>query len=565
MNFIHQILCLLRNIIPLNFLIKKEQPSSSQIILRWDIASLTDLEILNTKDKGQDEKLLHQRDREIYLGSAKQTEFVLPDREDQGAMLRFWVEMRRREKEFPNPSPGETIDDIIFWAKYVGFLMSVVMGWMFTWGALAISGKQVNVWCFWLLSVFIPLGFTMLAAWLLIQQPSANGSKRILLNMLVHFLVRIGNLATAGLQRRLKRKHEDWLWTLYANAKLPLYGRKHLFVLLLESLAHFLGLGAIVGIFLAMLTFKTISEPDQGYKMPSQMVALSDARVHSILQALSMPWSWFHGEGEGYPTVEQIMIAKSKNRDASWFHGKLEGYSNEEKILLAKAKKNQDAFAAWSSFLLWSSFVYGVLPRLGLWIAGRICLRRAISSGGYSKFDALWRRMTGAIVVISHPEELQERTDQPVQAKNRSAKPATRTQKRESILLVPGQLNDPEFVESVRLQMQAERLTFEKTEALPSLPKDRTLLVDSLVNGSGNPPNRVLILQEAFMPPNQAFERFIRDGLRKGLGDDVPIHIILLHDTQTPQAAEHLDAWQRRLDRGDPLIQIHTISQETRN
>ena len=69
--------------------------STSRAPLPWDIASLIDLEILNTQDKDQDENLLHQRDRAIYLGSAKQTEFVLPEREDHSMMLRFWVEMRR--------------------------------------------------------------------------------------------------------------------------------------------------------------------------------------------------------------------------------------------------------------------------------------------------------------------------------------------------------------------------------------------------------------------------------------------------------------------------------------
>lgn len=509
--------------------------STSRAPLPWDIASLIDLEILNTQDKDQDENLLHQRDRAIYLGSAKQTEFVLPEREDQSMMLRFWVEMRRKEKEFPDPGPGETVDEIISTAKWMGFVMCLVMGWMLTWGTLAISGKQVNVWLFWLIFVFVPFGFTLLGAWWLIRQPPANGPKRIVLNLLIHILIPIRNLVAAGLQRRLKRNHEDWLWTLFGKAKRPLYGRKHIFVLSLESLAHFLGLGLVIGIFLAILTFKSFSEPDQGYKLPTQMASLSDAGVHSIVHALSSPWAWLQGEGEGYPTLEQIKTAEAKD---------------------------QEAFVAWSSFLLWSSFVYGVLPRLGLWIAGKTRLRRAISSGGYAKFDALWRRMTEGIVVIAPPQEPEVLIDPRVQTSPSPAKPATRTQKRESVLLVPGHLNDPELVESVRRQLQSERLAFEKTEALPSLPKERSLFVESFANRSGGPPARVLVLQQAFMPPNQAFERFVQEGLRRKLGNDVPVHLILIHDPEAPQAAEHLDAWRNRLDRGDPLIQIHTITQE---
>ncbi len=509
--------------------------SASRAPLPWDIASLIDLEILNTQDKDQDENLLHQRDRAIYLDSAKQTEFVLPEREDQSMMFRYWVEMRRREKEFPDPGPGETVDAFISTAKWMGFVMCLVIGWMLTWATLAISGKHINAWLFWLIFILVPLGFTLLGAWWLIRPPPANGPKRILLNLLVHILVRIRNLAAAGLHRRLKRNQEDWLWTLFGKTKRSLYGRKQIFLLALESLAHFLGLGLVIGIFLAILTFKSFSEPGQGYKLPTQAAIFSGARVHSIVRALSLPWGWFHGEGQGYPSLEQIKTAEAKN---------------------------QEAFEVWSSFFLWSSLVYGVLPRLGLWVAGRIRLRRAITSGGYAKFDALWRRMTEGVVVIAHPEEPEVPTDPRVPTSPSPAKPATSAQKRKSVLLVPGHLNNPELVESVRRQLQSERLAFEKTEALPSLPKERALFVESLANLSGGSPARVLVLQQAFMPPNQAFERFVQEGLRGKLGNDVPVHIILIHEPEAPQAAEHLDAWRNRLDRGDPLIQIHTITQE---
>lgn len=503
---------------------------------KWDLASLVDREVVIELDRHKSADDLKRRDRMIYLEVLRIHGLTAPPSNSSGAVLRHWIEAIRRSEDFPQPSPGETLEDLYGVVKILGTLACVVAGFMFAWGALAIAGRQVNVILLWCLIVGLPLGMTVFGAYLLFwgKLRGMNGVGGVLRSLLARLLVSMGSQTAVFVRREVSQEQADWVGRQYGRIRRSFHGRGAALTLYFESLAHYLGLGAVTGIFIAILTFRLFSFQDYGWQ--THTGSITEGRLHSVVGAIAVPWSWFAADGAGYPTISQI-------HDTRIFRNQ------------PQSKSNPDASNTWSSFLLWSSVFYGLLPRMALCIAGGIRLRRAIDLVGHEKFDALWRRMTVPDVVITSPDEpdipaTEPFAGHPVVSENSGVS---------SVLLIPSKLDTSTIVDTIRGRLRVEGIGFDKVELLPSLPTERQQLADSLAASSVRPPSRILVVQESHMPPNQSFERLITKTFQKTCGDSVQIHVILMHDDHVPHASQYLDAWKGRLYRGNPFIHLHTV------
>ncbi len=515
----------------------QKQPSSQ--IPKWDIAALIDLEYLSEEVETGDGNDLKQRDRAFFLSVRDGRKFSPEALASRPIILREWVTHRRQSPEFPEPGPGEVISEALDALRFWGFLVCVLVGATFAWGALNITGRLVNVILFWCLTVGIPFALTLIGYYFLLGEkfPRLPGPPGILRIWLCRLLVNVGCRTTRLLQRKSPQEHAIRRARLVGEIKRRTSGHGHLLMDTLGSLLHLLGLGLVTGIFLSVVLFRSFSYQDYGWQTHSGW--LTETKLHSIVRMTSSPWAWFAGEGSGYPTEIQI-------RETRIFRNN------------GPTGGNPAASETWSSFLLWSCLVYGVLPRLGLYALGYVHLRRALARADFLKFDALWRRLTIPEVRMELPAD----ENYPDMILPANLQDTGIPLHGPSLLLIPAELDAQHVAERLRFPLRNHDIEFDTSVSLPSLPLERQSLLQSLLNSPNVRPSRFLILRESFMPPNESFIRFLQK-IRQSSGDNVPIHVVLLHDASAPQATQHLAAWHSRLDPlGDPLLSLVTISIE---
>lgn len=513
----------------------------------WDISCLIDLEYLHeTREVDVD---TNKRDRELFREECKHRQFGPEAASSPGNVLRIWVEARRRADDFPRPGPGERVAEALAEFRFWGGIAGILIGAIFAWGALNISYKQVNVILFWILTIGLPMCFTSFGFYLLllhrfVSKPRAPGMFREWIKR------KVLNMAANGMQfvnRQASQEDLVRIKNLAGLIKRRTFGRSPVMNAEISGLAHQLGLGLIGGIVIAIASFRLLSYQDYGWQ--THTAWLTTERAHSIVRSVALPWDAFAGDGAGYPSLEQIRNTRIFRQSAS-------------------SEPNPSASVAWSSFLFWSSLVYGLIPRLLLMLMGRVALRRTYETIDFSKFDSLLRCLNQRDVVIDFPEDELPRSTSNIVPK--AAHPADQRQfgnldhrspvvAGPAILLAPNELNTPQTIHRIRGAIRGQDLEFDRVQPLPSLPSERSKWLESFEESFTQRPSRVLILQNSVKPPNQSFMRFLED-IRGKLGVHLPIHVVLSHQESHPNANNHLVAWRSRFNSvGDPLISLDLV------
>lgn len=504
----------------------------------WDVASLIDLEFLTENDESYEARDLKKRDRDFYLNLSQTGTLDSVALGKREIVLRHWIEERRASSGFPKPGPGETTDDVLGAIRFWGFLGFLLFGAVFTWGALNIAGKQVNVLLFWFLTVGLPFFFSLMGFYLLYGErfPRIPGSTGILRNFIGGWILAAGSKAVRVLDRKLPQEQRLRMGRMKGTGRKRLYGHGSILAGIFTSLLHLLGLGFVTGIFISICLFRTFSYQDYGWQTHSGW--LTDQRVHSLVGGISGPWAWFDGEGSGYPSEAQIRNTRIFRNHAA-------------------DHEYPAASMSWSSFLLWSSLFYGLLPRLALYVAGRIQVHRAFVREDFRKFDTLWRRMTLPFVIVDRPppEQAPPTTEEfPVPTIPDQAAQGS------EILLIPEDLGVTVAVcqQMLKTPLQNRDLKFSNFYPLPSLPSARNELLQTLKSSPEGRPSRLLIVQESITPSSESFERFLTD-IREAF-DDVSLHVILIHPTAATGTTQRLAAWKNRLDPlGDPMLSLVAV------
>lgn len=522
-------------------------PASGKIdtTLQWDLASLVDLEIAVTQEKILDDTDLKRRDRAFFM---RYREAGGPAGSRSQA-FRSWLEERRRESQKDVPTPGHEAQSWLGWIKSLGFMATFLLGATWAWGALTVHGAAVNVLTFWFLTIGIPLLLTGMGFYLMLGRRLPHMPepplilKRGLARLVVSGVLRTEHLFTA----HIVSGRELTLRASAGELRSRFSDRHGLISALLANTLHFLGLGMVLGIFAALFSFKNFSNQDYGWQ--SDAACVKAERVEGFVGLISLPWTCVLGRDVGHPTAREIAGTR-------FFRN--EGVKGMDHAVSVN----------WSSFLVFSSLFWGVLPRLVLLVAGRLASRRQLHAEDFTqhRFDALWLRMAtpgvstdptdpGNSVVIPPPV----------------VKPDYSQGRGTGFLLIPQELSSDKLRQNVinRLRSQYDQTPSESL-LLPSLPAPKAALLDRLAPLADGGRMDLYILQESFMPPVREFLTFLMD-CRAKFGAGASLRVVLIGE----RTGDGTWAWPSDQDRlvwnakivaiGDPRISILTLNPPENN
>ena len=509
--------------------------------LRWDLASLVDLETILEWDQSQEATTLKQRDRAFYVHHCGDG----AGGRSRSEAFRAWVEERRRELTQCSPTPGEEAASLLRWLAFSGFFVTFLFGAIVAWGALTVHGVPVNVLTFWLLLVGLPFLLTMAGFYLLlgcrfshVPQPPLF-LKRLLAKQLAFGVLRAGHLLTG----RIGSEREALLRARAGELRSRFSDRHSLISSLLANTLHLFGFGMVLGIFAALFSFKNFSNQDYGWQ--SDAAYVNAGRVERFTSLVSLPWTSIFGRDAGRPTMVEIKHTRYLR--------------NQERTEL-----DHSSSINWSSFLVLSSLFWGVLPRAVLLLSGRVVSRRQLNTGDFNqhRFDALWRRMEKpSFTTVSEssrvPDEL--------------AAVAVATPDKPQLLLGSGLLVIPQELSSEKLgrnvadRLEAQYgLSSHEFRPLPPLPLLRALLLEELASLPGASRMDLHFLQESFMPPVREFSMFLKS-CRKSLGRNASLRVVLVGErtgdgTWSVPSAQHRSVWENKIAAiGDPRLSVLSL------
>lgn len=502
--------------------------------LRWDLAALIDLEAYQAADENEDRQKLKQRDRAFYLAESFNSAV------DRGVVLRRWVESRReenREKKSGqiSSSTGELTEEIWRKVRRWGGYGCILLGGLYTWGALNVTGRQVNVTLFWTVTVFLPLLLTVLGTLSLLNRKGRRGSG-VIAPLLRDFALKKAQEAARLLRQRVSSEKAQRAEELHGLVRRYLAGHEGVLRVYTIHLGYSLSLGFAMGIVLAIVLFRLVSYQDYGWQTHTGW--LTAERMHDIVEDVARPWSWIDGfgDGHGFPNLEQTEATRI--------------YRNQPLL-----QPQPTASEAWSAFLLGSALGYVFFPRLFLFLIAGIRVRRIVPMEDFSKYDALWRRMTVATVEIASPspeEEVELPAGQQIRSVTETEPPGISAT--ESILLLPSDNERLPDMEKLRAGLIREHsLDFGASEILPSLPSARRDLITQL---AGREIHRIVLVQEVFQVPTDSLLKLLKAFRSEIRG--VFLHIVLLGSGEIDE--NYRTAWNARLrSLGDARLLWHEL------
>lgn len=512
-------------------------------VVKWDVASLIDLEIAVSRDEGGKPEDLKRRDREFFrsLESAGTPANLLKTR---SWVLWQWLQYRKPELTADGTTPGGEVAGWLDTIKHVGFCLLFLLGATWVWGNL--SSKAVNAPVFAVLTTGIPFVLSCVGFYLLLSHriPRMRTGPSIFRGI-------VAGMLTKGVKRGIRhlsgRLDADRVRTARATLgalRIRLAEHGGIVVSRLASATHLLGLGMVIGISVALFWFKTVSYQNYGWMTHASW--MNEATIGGFVRTIATPWRPFAGEGKGNPTEAQI--ARSQF------------FLNNEPQEIDRASN-----MTWSSFLLLTSLVWGVLPRVGLFVAGKRDHRRALAAETFTqhRFDDPWRRMTHREVVIIHPESSQGTangsTESPVAEKQREVADDYR-----SILLVPLEIGTEKLIERLRIALNHEHgLAVMERRVLPGLPNQRDEMLDEFGTPASAGTMELLLLQEAFMPPTRELRKFLskcRERFRKA-----SLRVVLIGKSkegrwETPSESDRSVWLENITGMGDPRLSLVCLS-----
>lgn len=368
------------------------------------------------------------------------------------------------------------------------------------------------------------LAFGALGA-LQVDRPAINAPAFLVIALgpqLVSLLVSLGILWRVGRTASSGGGPGPWLWNRLlarlgaaAGAGDSTRGGSDLPGLLRRvgmQLSQGLPLGYAIGILLGALFAMLLWT--HGFVWGSTFFRDRPEVVHRVVEVVATPWSWFAGEGVGFPSRQTI-----------------------EQSVETLGPEESGAGAGWPGFVLGCLAVYGVLPRLLLALATGLAARRAVRRPDFSQ--PLYARLDAALAGTSGPWRGPGERTAPPAASAGSAQPCPLLPAMPSplvALIVPDELADGvSRVESIASLRQLR-------------PGD---CPDALL-----PPGGVLFVQEAFMPPTLEVLRRI-EGWGARLGEDRQLFVALLGKPnsagdRTSATEREIEVWTAMLAKTNP-------------
>ena len=333
----------------------------------WKLADLLDYEVLLQKYTEADAPEAELRDEILGVAAA---DGVSMRRTDIAANRRWWLleyvqAWQRRLAAQAEHSPGAITETALsglgFVLQAVGALVGMgVVGTLFAQAGHLPDGSPMPVNVFWVLTVCL-LPQVILALMATFGMLAVSLHWRLRPNAFLRFVAALVAPLGGRLAQLLVQQAGDGLRARVKSAVGLVLGRGQLhratltwpLIKLLQQATMTLGLGLAIG----MLALPQVRHVTFGWQTTNP--AITPELVHGVVKALAAPWSWLE-KGGGEPTVADVAGSRiDVNRGA----GSLD----------------PNALTSWWPFLCKAFIVYGILPRIVLFLYSSISQRRALA------------------------------------------------------------------------------------------------------------------------------------------------------------------------------------------
>ncbi|MGF1530906.1 MAG: DUF2868 domain-containing protein [Puniceicoccaceae bacterium] len=503
----------------------------------WRVEDLVELEALLDHEGLLSPAAIEERDKEL----AQAVRDRVGGRSERKHRLLAWFEEVRGTGG--ETGAGKVFEDALTWMRWVLILGGLLAGGIAAKQLLHYEGTTpVNVTGFVFLLILLQLVFLVLSLGLLfysgvrnrsVLEKEGRGQERF---GLVRWLFggiwqrlerwqRRGKTgtgatpekrSTAALWRRINREHGELV-------RLEIGGLQQLF-----------GVAFNFGALLALLLVLLVTDRAFGW----QSTLVEEVRsFHRLVEWIAWPWaSIWPG---AVPTLEEVAGSRIVLKDG------MSGLAS-------------DNLVSWWQFLTAALLVYGLLPRVGLWVLIQLLLRRKLKLVEFDglRYEELDDRIQSLVRQAVDGEEVAEgiwwRGE--VSGKdrsNQSSAGATGFERPKGILVYEG-IETGSGLEQIQ----------EAAEMIAGRPLERVADLEEFLQGPGGDPFVALVLESWLAPVEEDLERCRR--LRNHLAKDAAIYL-LLQPSEAEQAPTEHDRlmWTRFLNQlGDPGLVIRSMVRE---
>lgn len=521
----------------------------------WNYKDIFDLEYFLHKDATAPAEPLSQRDRGIFLQHIEPSLDQCPKGQERLFILRNWLEQRRKA-EFgatDSLSPGALFAE----AHRTMRLLSLVVG-LFFGSAAGLSffnyagTTPVNIFSFLVFFVFSQIVILLLLF--------VSASLRYLLrNRLVTLPLSI-RLMGGVTARAILLGHRHLLGRLWADSRDSLaaslgllkgtqriYGS--VFFWPIFVLTQLLAIGANAGVLAATLFRILTSDVAFGWQ---STVQFSGRTLHTLVQLVSLPWSWFMPGDLAYPTLKAIEGSRIILKD---------GISH---------LTTQD-LVSWWPFLVLCLLTYGLLPRLLLHLLAIYMQHKSLVELRFQHAPCtrlLQRMQTPRVSTQAAPEFRQSKEE--LRAELPAANEAAVGQpfKTTVLVLIPDDIYPRHNEQEIQVFLENRGFTIaEQIRFMENYDAD-CMILESLAERDWAKIDGIIIFMESWMPPLVAFLSFLGQ-IRRAIEPNIPITVELLGKPAgdhflTPASTVDWAIWAKKIAAlGDPLLSLEPI-RETR-
>ncbi|MBI9090401.1 MAG: DUF2868 domain-containing protein [Desulfobacterium sp.] len=520
---------------------------------KWTLGDIIDLEYLLEQDKRcEEEDLLQQRDRDLYLGHVAPGLTNTIDTEESpgecpSTLVRRWLSLMRKSNGL---FPGKLWDEGFRLLRTAFFLGGLGGGLVLSLSLFSYTGRlPLNISYFFgiilvpqTLLLFITLGYLIA----LVTRPV----KRVgfgfypLLSLLVE-------RAMKGLhQRAMNRLSSEKQGALAAAIGVVRRSQKNyglLFFWPLFVLMQLFGVGFNLGVIGTTLARVVFFDTAFGWQ---STLAFGHGLVFKVVSFVALPWSWLFPEGIGYPSLAQVEGTRLVLKDGI--------YNLATRDLVS-----------WWPFLCLSVVVYGLLPRLALLFWGAMAQDRALKGLGFDRWE-LKKLVNRLVTPIVSTEPL---TPQAAVPESKVPPSPREKEVRELpdrfLALVHDDIYDDAchgegFKTIVEQTMNCHvgdtlRIGLDFSEEIDALGA----VFDPPGGEQASPVSGVLLLQEAWLPPIREILDFIAHVSR--VSKTLPLVVVLIGkpgpDTLfTATDPRDREIWNMKINSlGDPLVHVETL------
>ncbi len=527
---------------------------------RWQIKDLIDLEYflhIDADDATQNHGLnIDTRDRDIFL---KYIQPRLPEIKSlpRRFIIKDWLD-RRRELEKKSVGvktilPGEAFSEISRFMGYGLFILGGLSGIGLAVFLLTYTGTApLNISAYLGTTVFVQILLLLLLGGLLLIRmirPQRFYSS-VIYTLLSNLIIALAGKLKQRIMKSLSGAQREGLSAVTGlmRGKKQIYGS--LFYWPVFIIAQLYGIGFNLGVLGTTLLRVIGADLAFGWQSTLQVSAKA---VYGIIKWLAVPWSWFVSPDLAYPSLSQIEGSRLVLKDGIYH-------------------LSTPDLVAWWPFLCFAVLFYGLLPRIVLFVFGRMTQKYLLNriELTHSNCDQLVDRMVTPRIQFNGTKEFRSTTTSTGNVDETLVKVDNASMDKKFIVLIPDDIFEVGSGDELDILARqslggkvVDKIRIDNTDTDDAFTPEHLIPAKAM-----NDWTHILILKEAWQPPIMEDITFIRT-LRHYLGDSTPILVGLIgkprHETiYTQVSAIDWRTWKEKFTAlGDPYLRIERLVHET--